>query len=121
MSPPSGRSPSTSAVILRRSVGSAGVALRGILDTLIPESGAANDQRFVDVGYGQTGVTTGGGPPQAAFPLQRRRSTQTYHPGGNDLVGVIHGMSDLLLMLKAEPELAARQWLRRRLGRADLP
>ena len=39
----------------------------------------------------------------AEFPLRRRQSTQTYHPGGNDLVGVIHGFSDLLLMLKANP------------------
>jgi secreted trypsin-like serine protease len=92
-------------VILRQSVGLQPASLPplGILDTLIPDSGAANDQRFVDVGYGQTGVTTGGGPPQAAFPLQRRRSTQTYHPGRNDMVGVTHGMSDLLLMLKANP------------------
>jgi secreted trypsin-like serine protease len=92
-------------VILPQAVGYAPASLaeEGQLDTIIPEAGAANNQKFVDVGYGQTGVTTGGGPPQASFPLQRRLSIQTYHPGGNDLVGVIHGMGPQLLMLKANP------------------
>ena len=74
----------------------------GLLDALIPAQGSS-DQTFVDVGYGQTGVDTGGGPPQAAFPLERRMSTQTYHPGGNEALGVIHGLTDLMLMLKANP------------------
>lgn len=74
----------------------------GMLYDLIPDQGAS-DQGFVDVGYGQTGVDTGGGPPQPSFPLDRRQSTQTYHPGGNDYVGVIHGLTDTLLMLKANP------------------
>jgi secreted trypsin-like serine protease len=74
----------------------------GLLDALIPDRGESG-QTFVDVGYGQTGVDTGGGPPQPAFPLQRRQSSQRYHPGGNELVGVIHGLTDLLLMLKANP------------------
>lgn len=73
-----------------------------MLDALIPDRGESG-QTFVDVGYGQTGVDTGGGPPQPAFPLQRRQSSQRYHPGGNELVGVIHGLTDLLLMLKANP------------------
>lgn len=74
----------------------------GLLDELLPDDGAS-DQTFTDVGYGQTGVDTGGGPPTPAFPLQRRQSTQTYAPGSNDLVGVSHGLTDLLLMLKASP------------------
>ena len=74
----------------------------GLLDEIIPDHGASR-QEFVDVGYGQTGVTTGGGPPQPNFPLERRQSSQRYHPGGNDQVGVIHGLTDLLLMLKANP------------------
>jgi secreted trypsin-like serine protease len=74
----------------------------GLLDSLIPERGASQEI-FVDVGYGQTGVTTGGGPPQPNFPLERRQSSQKYHPGKNDMVGVIHGITDLLFMLKANP------------------
>lgn len=91
-------------VILNRSVDLplASLPEPGLLDGLLPDDGAS-DQTFVDVGYGQTGVDTGGGPPLAAFPLQRRQSTQTYAPGGNDLVGVLHGLTDLMLMLKASP------------------
>lgn len=74
----------------------------GLLDQIIPERGASR-QQFVDVGYGQTGVLTGGGPPEPYFPLERRQSSQRYHPGGNEAVGVIHGLTDLLFMLKANP------------------
>ncbi len=73
-----------------------------LLNDVLPRRGASQ-QVFVDVGYGQTGVVTGGGPPQPNFPLERRQSAQTYHPGRNGLVGVIHGLTDLLLMLKANP------------------
>ena len=92
-------------VVLAEPVGYAPATLpdEGVLNMLIPENGAANNQKFVDVGYGQTGVATGGGPPLAAFPLQRRMSVQTYHPGKNDQVGVIHGLGPQLLMLKANP------------------
>lgn len=92
-------------IVLPEAVGFAPATLpeEGLLDTLIPDNGAANNQKFMDVGYGQTGVTTGGGPPQASFPFQRRLSVQTFHPGANDLVGVIHGMGPELLMLKANP------------------
>jgi len=73
------------------------------LDEYIPDQGASR-QQFVDVGYGQTGVETGGGPPQPNFPLERRQSSQRYHPGGNnEMLGVIHGLTDLMLMLKANP------------------
>ena len=85
-----------------------------------PTAGPANNQKFVDVGYGQTGVDTGGGPPQASFPLVRRMSVQTFHPGNNDLVGVIHGLGPQLLMLKANPS-PSWQRLWRRFGRTDLP
>jgi secreted trypsin-like serine protease len=74
----------------------------GLLNELIPRRGEAQ-ATFVDVGYGQTGVVTGGGPPQPNFPLERRQSTQRYHPGRNGMVGVAHGMNDLLFMLKANP------------------
>jgi secreted trypsin-like serine protease len=74
----------------------------GLLDTIIPEHGSS-PQRFNDVGYGVAGVITGGGPPQVNFPLDRRVSTQRYAPGGNDMVGVIHGITDLLFMLKSSP------------------
>ena len=74
----------------------------GLLSDYIPAQGASK-QTFTDVGYGQTGVDTGGGPPQPAFPLQRRMSTQTYHPGNNQMVGVGHGLTDLHLTLKANP------------------
>lgn len=74
----------------------------GLLNDYIPEHGASK-QTFTDVGYGQTGVDTGGGPPQPTFPLQRRMSTQTYHPGNNQMVGVGHGLTDLHLTLKANP------------------
>ena len=92
-------------VVLPQAVGYAPATLpeEGVLNTLIPDSGAANNQKFVDVGYGQTGVDTGGGPPRASFPLQRRMSVQTFHPGKNDLVGVTHGLGPQLLMLKANP------------------
>ena len=74
-----------------------------LLDTYIPDQGASR-QQFVDVGYGQTGVETGGGPPVPYFPLERRQSSQRYHPGGNsEMLGVIHGLTDLMLMLKANP------------------
>lgn len=73
------------------------------LDSIIPENGAS-DQVFTDVGYGQTGVDTSGpGRPDPNFPLERRISWQTYHPGGNEWVGAIHGYDELLLQLKASP------------------
>lgn len=92
-------------VVLDEAVGFTPATLpeAGALDEIIPETGAAANQKFVDVGYGQTGVEVGNGPPVASFPLQRRLSFQTYHPGRNDMVGVIHGIGPELLMLKANP------------------
>lgn len=73
------------------------------LEWLIPERGASN-YIFTDVGYGQAGVDTSGvGPPVPNFPLQRRVSWQTYHPGGNEWVGSMHGYDELMLQLKASP------------------
>lgn len=73
------------------------------LEGIIPERGAS-DYVFTDVGYGQTGVDTSGvGRPVANFPLQRRVSWQTYHPGGNEWVGAAHGYDELMLQLKASP------------------
>ena len=51
----------------------------GLLNELTPATGQT-DLRFTDVGYGQTGVTVGGGPPQANFPLERRQAVQRYAP-----------------------------------------
>jgi secreted trypsin-like serine protease len=74
----------------------------GLLETIIPRRGESR-QVFVDVGYGQTGVETGGGPPRPNFPLERRQSSQRYAPGRNGMVGVIHGLTETLVMLKASP------------------
>lgn len=72
----------------------------GLLDEIIPAHGQTA-QRFTDVGYGQTGVTTGGGPPQPAFPLERRVAVQRYAPGGEGGIG--HGLTDLFLFLQNVP------------------
>src|SRR5829696_8459601 len=72
----------------------------GLLDELIPATGQT-DLRFTDVGYGQTGVTVGGGPPQRNFPLERRQAVQRYAPGGEGGIG--HGLTDLFLFLQNVP------------------
>src|SRR4029450_186551 len=72
----------------------------GLLAALIPASGQTQ-LRFTDVGYGQTGVTVGGGPPQANFPLERRQAVQRYAPGGEGGIG--HGLTDLFLFLQNVP------------------
>jgi hypothetical protein len=72
----------------------------GALDDIIPTTGQTA-QRFVDVGYGQTGVEVGGGPPRPAFPLERRRAEQRYAPGGEGGIG--HGLTDLFLFLQNVP------------------
>jgi secreted trypsin-like serine protease len=74
----------------------------GLLETIISRRGESQ-QVFVDVGYGQTGVETGGGPPRPNFPLERRQSSQHYAPGRNGMVGVMHGLTETLVMLKASP------------------
>ena len=69
----------------------------GLLDEVIPDTGTTR-QRFVDVGYGQTGVDVGGGPPRPNFPLERRRADQRYLPGGEGGIG--HGLTaDFLYLL----------------------
>lgn len=72
----------------------------GLLDEVIPAHGQTA-QRFVDVGYGQTGVEVGGGPPRRSFPLERRRAEQRYAPGGEGGIG--HGLTDLFLFLQNVP------------------
>jgi hypothetical protein len=72
----------------------------GLLDELIPATGQT-DLRFTDVGYGQTGVEVGGGPPRRAFPLERRQAVQRFAPGPE--VGVGHGLTDLLIYLQNVP------------------
>jgi hypothetical protein len=72
----------------------------GLLDEIIPATGGS-DQVFTDVGYGQTGVTTGGGPPERNFPLERRQAEQRYAPGGEGGIG--HGLTDLFLFLQNVP------------------
>ena len=72
----------------------------GLLDQIIPATGQT-EQRFTDVGYGQTGVQVGGGPPQRNFPLERRQAVQRYAPGGEGGIG--HGLTDLFLFLQNVP------------------
>ena len=68
----------------------------GLLDEVIPDTGTT-DQKFLDVGYGQTGVNVGGGPPRPNFPLERRQAEQRYLPGGEGGIG--HGLTDQFLFL----------------------
>jgi hypothetical protein len=68
----------------------------GLLDEIIPARGGTH-QKFLDVGYGQTGVDTGGGPPRPSFPLERRQAEQRYLPGGAGGIG--HGLTDQFLYL----------------------
>lgn len=68
----------------------------GLLDEVIPDTGTT-DQKFLDVGYGQTGVTVGGGPPGRNFPLERRQAEQRYLPGGEGGIG--HGLTEDFLYL----------------------
>jgi hypothetical protein len=51
----------------------------GLLAELIGTTGQTK-QRFYDVGYGQNGVTVGGGPPVSYFNFVRKISEQRYNP-----------------------------------------
>jgi len=51
-----------------------------LLDELIGTTGQTQE-RFYDVGYGQNGVTVGGGPPVRYFDFVRKVAEQRYHPG----------------------------------------
>jgi hypothetical protein len=50
-----------------------------LVDTLLGTTGQTS-QRFLDVGYGQDGVTVGGGPPVGNFDFVRKFSVQRYNP-----------------------------------------
>jgi len=50
-----------------------------LVDELIGTTGQTA-QRFLDVGYGQNGVTVGGGPPVGNFDFVRKFSVQRYNP-----------------------------------------
>jgi hypothetical protein len=56
-----------------------------LVDQLIGATGQTN-LRFNDVGYGQNGVTVGGGPPVGNFDFVRKFSVQRYNPS-NGAVG----------------------------------
>lgn len=57
---------------------------QGIVDELIGTTGQTK-QRFVDVGYGQDGVTVGDGPPIANFSFVRKFSVQRYSPSNGSV------------------------------------
>jgi hypothetical protein len=61
----------------------------GQLDPIINANGQTS-QRFNDVGYGQNGVTVGGGPPERNFDFTRKVSTQRYAPGNGSVSGIFH-------------------------------
>ena len=61
----------------------------GLIDDLIGDNGQSGT-RFLDVGYGQNGVTVGGGTPVPNFTWTRKVSTQRYAPGQGAVSGVFH-------------------------------
>jgi hypothetical protein len=61
----------------------------GLIDELVGPNGQTQ-QRFVDVGYGQNGVTNGGGTPQARFTWTRKEAVQRYRPGNGSTSGILH-------------------------------
>ena len=56
----------------------------GLVDELIGTTGQTQ-QRFNDVGYGQDGVTVGGGPYTRNFSFIRKVSTQRYNPSNGSV------------------------------------
>lgn len=65
----------------------------------LPELGAVTDligehgqtaARFNDVGYGQNGVTVGGGTPERNFTWTRKVATERYAPGNGSVSGIFH-------------------------------
>ncbi len=104
-SPPIGRSPSTSgssSSTRRSTYRSPRCPSRGCSTRSSPTTAPATKPSSTSA-TARPGSTPAAARPRPAFPLQRRQSTQAYAPGGNDLVGVLHGLTDLLLMLKASP------------------
>jgi hypothetical protein len=71
----------------------------GIEPAILPELGLVNDligehgqtpNRFLDVGYGQNGVTVGGGTPQRNFTWTRKVAVERYRPGKGSVSGIFH-------------------------------
>lgn len=58
----------------------AGLPAAGAVDELVGTTGQTQE-RFFDVGYGQNGVTVGGGPYLPYFNFVRKVSEQRYSPG----------------------------------------
>ena len=69
-----------------------------IVDEMLGTTGQT-DQRFMDVGYGQSGVSVGGGPYTRNFEFIRKYSVQRYNPSN----GAVGTQYPLWLMLQAVP------------------
>jgi hypothetical protein len=69
-----------------------------ILDEMLGTTGQT-DQRFMDVGYGQSGVNVGGGPPSGNFEFIRKYSIQRYNPSN----GAVGTQYPLWLILQDAP------------------
>jgi hypothetical protein len=61
----------------------------GLVEDYIGEHGQTAS-RFVDVGYGQNGVTVGGGTPQRNFTWTRKVAVERYRPGNGATSGIFH-------------------------------
>jgi hypothetical protein len=69
-----------------------------VLDEMLGTTGQT-DVRFMDVGYGQSGVTVGGGPYVRNFEFIRKYSIQRYNPSK----GAVGTQYDLWLILQSAP------------------
>ena len=70
----------------------------GLLDELIGTTGQTQE-RFYDIGYGQAGVTVGGGPYTRNFEFIRKVSVQRYSPSK----GTVGTLDPMWLMLVNTP------------------
>jgi hypothetical protein len=61
----------------------------GLVEEYIGENGQTA-ARFLDVGYGQDGVTVGGGTPTRNFSWTRKVATERYRPGNGSVSGIFH-------------------------------
>ncbi len=61
----------------------------GLVEDYIGENGQTA-ARFLDVGYGQNGVTVGGGTPQRNFTWTRKVAVERYRPGNGSVSGIFH-------------------------------
>ena len=69
-----------------------------MLDEMLGTTGQT-DQRFMDVGYGQSGVSVGGGPYTRNFEFIRKYSVQRFNPSN----GAVGTQYYLWLMLQSSP------------------